>query len=104
MTPEQALTVLSLDQDFTDQELRNAYLAACKAAHPDAGGSATDFHDVKAAYDLLKDTPSGPEIIPRFRRACPTCEGEGFIMLRGGRLGSAGLRKRCPSCNGSGLL
>lgn len=104
MTPEQAKRILKLPERYSTDQLRSAYRAACKAAHPDAGGSATDFHDVKAAYDLLKGVASAPDPLQRFRRKCPTCDGEGAIIMSGGRLGSAGLRKRCPACNGDGLL
>lgn len=101
MTPEQARKILNLSDQYGEDQLRAAYLAACKAAHPDAGGNATDFHDVKAAYDLLKEAPHP---LQRFRRKCPTCDGEGAFIMTGGRLGSAGLRRRCPNCNGDGLL
>ena len=104
MDIEEARSVLGVAESFTEDELHTAYRKACKAAHPDAGGSATDFHDVKAAYDLLKHVQTGPQTIPRFRRDCPTCGGHGTIVLTSGRLGSGGLRKRCPACNGEGLL
>jgi len=35
---------------------------------------------------------------------CPTCEGNGYIFIRGGFLNSRGpkqlKKKRCPTCNG----
>lgn len=104
MTRDEALHTLNLKDPFTVEDLRAAYRAGCRTAHPDAGGKATDFHDVKAAYDLLKSAePAEPHPLQRFHRVCPTCEGEGYIILQSGRPGARGLRKRCPACNGDGL-
>lgn len=104
MNRREACTVLGLAESHTEEELRAAYVRGCKLAHPDAGGSATDFHDVKAAYDLLKAETQVPPELQRFRRDCPTCGGEGYLVLQSGRPGARGLRKRCPTCNGEGLL
>lgn len=103
MTRDEAMGILKLDEGFSPDDLLAAYRSACKTAHPDAGGSATDFHDVKAAFDLLKTPPAQPAL-QRFRRECPTCAGEGAIVMQSGRPGRGGLRKRCPACNGDGLL
>jgi hypothetical protein len=48
------LTVLGLDRmPPSRDELRRAYRAAAKAAHPDAGGSAEAFRAVSEAFEKL---------------------------------------------------
>lgn len=41
-------------------KIRDAYRAAAKVAHPDAGGTAAKFQAVKAAYDFLRANPAAP--------------------------------------------
>ncbi|CAJ1451427.1 unnamed protein product [Effrenium voratum] len=51
----EALALLGLDSDGSSRdELRAAFRAAAKAAHPDVGGSAEDFRRIREAYSLLR--------------------------------------------------
>lgn len=48
--------VLDVPVSATEDEIRAAYLRKSKETHPDAGGSAEAFREVKEAYDLLRDS------------------------------------------------
>ena len=45
--------VLGVSASATTDELRRAYRARLRSAHPDTGGDAQDFHAVQAAWELV---------------------------------------------------
>ncbi|MBE0008705.1 MULTISPECIES: J domain-containing protein [unclassified Arthrobacter] len=47
--------VLGLSRDATAKQVKDAYRRAARSTHPDAGGSAEQFHDVAVAYETLAD-------------------------------------------------
>ncbi len=47
--------VLQIPRTATPEEIKSAYRAAVKVAHPDAGGSAIEFDCIQRAYDCLID-------------------------------------------------
>jgi flagellar biosynthesis GTPase FlhF len=54
-SPEQsAMALLGLSAGFTAEDLKRAYRARVKAAHPDVGGSNAAAATINAAYALLK--------------------------------------------------
>lgn len=53
LSRKRALTILNLEEGFTDEKLRSAYKKAAKLAHPDTGGSHEEFLLVKEAFDQL---------------------------------------------------
>lgn len=53
MTRVDALAVLGLQEDASDDEIRNAYSALIKKVHPDRGGSAYLASRVNLARDVL---------------------------------------------------
>jgi hypothetical protein len=54
-SPEQsAMALLGLSAGFTAEDLKRAYRAKVKAAHPDVGGSNAAAAAINAAYALLK--------------------------------------------------
>ena len=56
--------VLGVDADASADEIKTAYWRRAKNAHPDAGGSAQEFGDVKLAHAVLSD----PERRARYDR------------------------------------
>jgi hypothetical protein len=48
-------TVLGADPSYNEAELRLAYIKAVKVAHPDHGGSARRFTQVREAWSILGD-------------------------------------------------
>lgn len=79
-TPYEVLGILP---SATDEEIKDAYRRAIQAAHPDRGGSAEKFQEIRAAFAELQ------------RRPCPDCGGKGFITERRGAFVS---KKECPRC------
>lgn len=57
-----ACSVLNLPLSYTEVELKKAYRAASKQAHPDLGGTAEDFKRVKEAHDFLSKLPIITEV------------------------------------------
>ncbi len=49
-----ALEVLNLPRFSTKEELRAAYYACAKKAHPDCGGSEEVMANINDAYEILK--------------------------------------------------
>lgn len=47
--------ILGLEQTATDEEIKIAYRAAVKKAHPDHGGDPEQFSKVQHAYKVLRD-------------------------------------------------
>lgn len=98
MTRDEALSALGLGNTFTSDQLRAAYRAAAKRAHPDAGGSAEQFQQVTLAHSTLAKGPKRKAHDPR--AVCPTCDGNGWVVrARAWRA----VRARCPACKGTGV-
>jgi len=75
--------VLGADPSYDEAELRLAYIKAVKAAHPDHGGSARRFAQVREAWSILGD--------PQTRAAYD----RGYLMIPPGRTPDVG-----PTHNG----
>ncbi|KAK7197815.1 DnaJ domain containing protein [Novymonas esmeraldas] len=56
------LRTLGLDvgRTYTSAEIKSAFLSQAKSAHPDAGGDAERFRQLKDAYDALRSRASEP--------------------------------------------
>ena len=60
-----ALAVLRLQAGATRDEVKAAYRAAVKRTHPDAGGTAGAFIEVKRAFDsLVRHGTGSPAVMP----------------------------------------
>ncbi len=55
LTEAEALMILGLDDCATPEDVRRAYRAKAREAHPDAGGSHDVFLRVQAAMDRLRE-------------------------------------------------
>jgi len=58
---QEARDILGVQSNYSEEELKKAYRAQVKEAHPDQGGTQDKFIRVKQAYDLLKNKLSGPD-------------------------------------------
>lgn len=47
--------ILGVPGEADGKQIKDAYRRAARAAHPDLGGSAAQFHDVAVAYETLSD-------------------------------------------------
>ncbi len=65
--------VLGVPRDANRAAIRRAYRTKARRAHPDGGGSAEYFEQVKAAYDtLMGDAPRGRDDATGERAEAPT--------------------------------
>ena len=57
MSYTEAINILKLDREFTEQELKHAYRKSTKENHPDIHGEETEekMKAINIAYELLKD-------------------------------------------------
>lgn len=105
-------TVLGVAPDAEPRVIRAAYRRAAREHHPDRGGTAEQFHQVQAAWDVL-GTPDARAAYDSRRRGtgsassaaspAPTEEGAGFTYSRsdasrsGGRRAAETRTQRRPS-------
>jgi curved DNA-binding protein CbpA len=52
--------VLGVSKDASDDEIKRAFRARALVTHPDRGGDAEAFVEVKRAYDALMAKKRGP--------------------------------------------
>jgi len=69
MTRHEALTILELREDATENDIKKAYKKQSKTAHPDVGGSKEAFQKISDAYNTLTkgedEQPTMEEFIRR---------------------------------------
>jgi hypothetical protein len=68
-----ARRLLAVDPGATRDELRRAYRRRSKVLHPDAGGDATAFVELRRAYELLLTYAPLTRLPPAYRRATAPC-------------------------------
>lgn len=117
------LEILRLEYPFTKQELDHSYRTRAFESHPDVGGNAEEFKQVKEAYDLLipfcvlsngtnginYKTIEGDLICDLGRGLgpttnsddCPECKGKGWYEHTHTTYGES---VTCPVCDGSGKV
>lgn len=79
-----ARTVLGVDKDATQEEIKTAYRRKAMKYHPDRGGELETFREIQAAYELLTRPVR-----------CPDCEGKGTIKVKRGAFVDT---VQCPRC------
>lgn len=93
--------VLGVAPDADPQTIRAAYRRAARQHHPDRGGSAQEFHQVQAAWDVLGSAEAradydrrrrGTGSAPSADSPAPAEEGNGFTYSRSGTSRSAARR------------
>lgn len=91
----------------TEVDVRDAFWAAAKYAHPDRGGDPAQFALVDRAKEAMLvfikcAAPDKPTVPHGVVAECPRCFGSGHIVMTKGF--NSKLRVQCPSCRGSGEL
>jgi curved DNA-binding protein CbpA len=73
MDGRHARRVLRVASDASPEEIRRAYHAQLFAAHPDHGGNAETFAEVRAAFAVLRDAEPKRRFaaLPLFGRPAP---------------------------------
>lgn len=91
----------------SEADLKDAYRAACRHAHPDMGGRMEDFVVVDRAKHIVAGwiekaaVTQSPELRHGGDAPCSRCNGKGTITLR---KGFGTMPASCPTCRGSGQL
>lgn len=92
MLRTEALRILGLKDDHSEQQLREAYAAAVKSNHSDTGGDGSQVTKLRKAKDFLMQRFATPAALPE----CEPCKGKGVIM------GLSKFGTTCKACQGTG--
>lgn len=85
---------LGLPTTATSAEVKARWRELCRLHHPDRGGNAVEFHELRQAYQQATALALAP-------KACQPCGGTGKT---GVARGFASLQLSCPACGGTGVL
>lgn len=85
---------LGLSTAATPAEVKARWRELCRVHHPDRGGNAVEFHELRQAYQQATALALAP-------KACQPCQGTGKV---GRARGFASLQLSCPACGGTGVL
>lgn len=83
---------LGLTIEATVEEVRARYLELSKVHHPDHGGQAEAFAQLKATYDQALAIAMAP-------KPCAPCKGKGRVKVKNG---FTVIEMMCSECKGSG--
>jgi hypothetical protein len=83
MTRDQALRLLGLDESSTWTEIRHAYRAAIRSAHPDAGGSSEQAAALNDAMAVLAKSTSTavPRVVDVAVHDVPVIRDDGLVFV-----------------------
>lgn len=87
--------VLGVDKTASTEELRSRWRALASEHHPDRGGDAGKFAEMRRAYDAAYKSATEREAW------CQVCHGSGFISRSKGFFTT---RVPCPECDGIGTV
>lgn len=93
-----AKKTFGLDFPVQKREMTRAFRAMCVSLHPDQGGAAQEFFEMKKLYDAIRDNP-------RFVAGAdsPLRTMSGILLSElGNGLGSTTNGKECADCDGNG--
>lgn len=75
-------------------EVKTRWRELCRIHHPDRGGNAVTFHELRQAYQQAMALAQAP-------KPCQPCNGTGKQAVA---RGFASLQLSCPACGGTGVL
>lgn len=85
---------LNLPATALPAEVKTRWRELCRVHHPDRGGNAVEFHELRQAYQQALALAAAP-------KACQPCQGTGKTAVA---RGFASLQLSCPACGGTGVL
>ncbi len=109
-----SLEALGLDGSATEADVLARYKEMAKKAHPDVGGSADEFQQLKVNKEAaLQEVAFGTSLsrarlqLSALREAargtpCPRCDGSGYSLRR--QMGFREMKYVCRLCRGKGKL
>lgn len=87
-----AFQTLGLPDTATPEEVKAKWRELCMVHHPDRGGNAVEFNEIRKAYKQAMEEASAP-------KPCTTCGGTGKVKHSHG---FNSIDMPCPMCGGSG--
>jgi DnaJ-class molecular chaperone len=91
--------IINLTNSATTQEVKSSWRSLASIHHPDKGGNAEKFNELRQAYnEALKLA----EVNGLNNLKCPTCEGSGKVTNPRHRGFYADFKIMCTECLGSG--
>lgn len=87
-----AFQTLGLPETASPEEVKAKWRELCMIHHPDRGGNAVEFNEIRKAYKQAMEEASAP-------KPCGSCGGSGKVKHSHG-FNSIDLP--CPTCGGSG--
>lgn len=85
--------VLGIPEDSTPEQVKAAYLEKAKTTHPDGGGTAEAFQELRQAFIQASIEAAKP-------KHCEACEGKGHTLVA---KGFHKMRMVCKACGGRGV-
>ncbi len=79
--------VLGLEPTATSEEVKQAFRSKARLLHPDLGGDAEQFNQLRASYNEALHIAT--------TRPCPECGGSGRITKT---VGWSSIQLTCPRC------
>lgn len=87
-----AFATLGLPETATPEEVKAKWRELCMIHHPDRGGNAVEFNEIRRAYKQAMEEVLAP-------KPCTSCSGSGRVTHS---YGFNSVDLPCPSCGGSG--
>lgn len=76
-------TVLEIDMDAKQDEIKTAYIGLAKKNHPDQGGSSEKFQEITRAYEILYNKETRKEYdLYYLKKSMDEFEGDDILRLR----------------------
>lgn len=91
--------IINLTNSATTQEVKSSWRSLASIHHPDKGGDAEKFNELRQAYNQALKLAEANDIATS---KCPTCEGSGKVSNPRHRGFYADFKIMCPHCMGSG--
>ncbi len=93
--------LLGLTSSATTEEVKLAWQKLASIHHPDKGGDANKFSELRQAYkDAINAAVANDELADQ----CVQCLGEGKVLNLKQRGFCASFKVMCPICKGSGKI
>jgi DnaJ-class molecular chaperone len=99
MSNKSPFEIINLTTSATTQEVKSSWRRLASIHHPDKGGDAEKFNELRQAYNAALKLAEANDIA---NSKCPTCEGSGKVVNPRQRGFYADLKMMCPNCMGSG--
>lgn len=91
--------IINLTNSATTQEVKSSWRSLASIHHPDKGGDAEKFNELRQAYNEALKLAEANDIA---KSKCPTCKGSGKVSNSRQRGFNVDFKIMCLDCKGSG--